>query len=266
MDLKTFAEALDRYLRPETFPLAIRMVRPGEPLPENVKRPLADLESRMAICQGIAVARRYGWTLALTRDDVGCPLTRVAFGFDKEVEFYTAGEACCGMYTETAEAGRVTEAAVPKFSFSEYDALVAGPLARASFVPDVVLVYGNSAQVMRLVTAALFKRGGYLTSDFSGRIDCADIVVKTMQTGDCQVILPCYGDRVMAQTQDHEMAFTVPAARFEELTAGLEGTHRGGVRYPIPNFLRYSPEFPPKYQELDKLLIASRASRASRQA
>lgn len=262
MDLKTFSEALDRHVRPETYPLAIRMVRHGEPVPEKAKRPLADLGSRIAICQGIAIARRYGWTLAITRDDVSCPLTRVAFGFDREVDFYAAGEACCGMYTETKEAGARTEAGVAKFSFNEYQAVVAAPLARAAFTPDVVLAYGNSAQVMRLVAAALWKRGGYLSSDFSSRIDCADIVIKTMQTGECQVILPCYGDRVMAQTQDHEMAFTLPASRMAEMLEGLEGTQRGGVRYPIPNFLRYTPEFPPKYQELDKLLIESRGESA----
>ena len=31
---------------------------------------------------------------------------------------------------------------------------------------------------------------------------------------------------------------------------GLEGTHRGGVRYPVPSFLRYTGEFPEKYAEL----------------
>jgi uncharacterized protein (DUF169 family) len=95
--------------------------------------------------------------------------------------------------------------------------------------------------------AALYTRGGALDARFTGRIDCADLVIRTMQTGECQVVLPCYGDRVFAQTQDHEMAFTVPAARFEEVVTGLEGTARGGIRYPVPGFLRYTGEFPAAY-------------------
>ena len=46
------------------------------------------------------------------------------------------------------------------------------------------------------------------------------------------------------------MAFTIPATRIDEVLEGLEGTYRGGVRYPIPVFLRYTPAFPPAYQKL----------------
>jgi uncharacterized protein (DUF169 family) len=112
----------------------------------------------------------------------------------------------------------------------------------------VVVVFGNSAQVMRLVQAALYKRGGYLTSSFSGRLDCADIVVKTIQTDECQVILPCTGDRMFGQTQDEEMAFSLPASKVDEVMAGLEATHKGGIRYPVTTFMNYTAKFPAKYE------------------
>jgi hypothetical protein len=84
---------------------------------------------------------------------------------------------------------------------------------------------------MRLVTAALYKRGGRITSSFSGRIDCADIIIQTIHTQDCQVILPCYGDRIFAQTEDSEMAFTMPPASLRS-SRGSKAP-KGGVRYPI---------------------------------
>jgi hypothetical protein len=74
-----------------------------------------------------------------------------------------------------------------------------------------------------------------------------------MQTRECQVILPCYGDRIFAQTEDAEMAFTIPQGRIAEVVAGLQGTHKGGVRYPIPSFLRYQAVFPEKYMKLEEL-------------
>ncbi|MGZ4164847.1 MAG: DUF169 domain-containing protein, partial [Tumebacillaceae bacterium] len=83
--------------------------------------------------------------------------------------------------------------------------------------------------------------------------DCADIVIKTIQTGEPHVILPCYGDRLFGQTQDNEMAFTIPFARMQELSEGLDGTHKGGIRYPIPHFLRYEAEFLATYEELKRL-------------
>jgi uncharacterized protein (DUF169 family) len=106
---------------------------------------------------------------------------------------------------------------------------------------------------MRLVIASLWKRGGRLRSGFSGRIDCSDIVVVTIRSKEPQVILPCYGERVFGQTHDDEMAFAIPAARLEEIAEGLEGTHKGGIRYPIPGFLRYEGEFPAKYRRMEEI-------------
>ena len=86
-----------------------------------------------------------------------------------------------------------------------------------------------------------------------------DVVITTMQTQKPNVILPCYGDRVFAQTEDNEMGFTVPAAKFGEMIEGLEGTAKGGIRYPIPSFLRYTGQYPDHYNVLDEKIEAARA-------
>ncbi len=157
---------------------------------------------------------------------------------------------CAGMFTETKSAGARTEAALPRFSFQQYKYILAAPIARADFQPNIHLVYGNSAQIMRLMTAVLYKKGGYLTSKFSGRLDCADICIETMKSGQAQIILPCYGDRVFGQTQDDEMAIALPVGCEQDVTAGLEGTHNGGIRYPVPTYLRYTPQYPSHYYKL----------------
>lgn len=199
--------ALTTYVRPTTFPLAIRMCKGDEELPPRLKRPLADLGIKSAICQAIGIARRYGWVMALGHEDISCPLALTAFGFKPLVEHFTSGCCCAGMYTETAEAGARTEAQLAKFSFREYRYFLVAPLQRVEFEPHVFVVYGNSAQVMRMLAASLWKSGGYLTSRFSSRLDCADSCIETMQTQKPQVILPCYGDRLFGLTQDDEMAF-----------------------------------------------------------
>ena len=33
----------------------------------------------------------------------------------------------------------------------------------------------------------------------------------------------------------------------------MSGTHAGGVRYPVPVYLRYQAEYPKSYQELERL-------------
>jgi uncharacterized protein (DUF169 family) len=248
--LKQLGESLAKHLRPQTFPLAIRMVIPGESLPDRTKRPKQEFGHEIAVCQTFSIARRYGWQIAVGVEDVGCPLALTAFGFKPVSESFACGKMCGGMYTETDTAGAKTESEVPKFSFNEYSHILAAPVDRCSFEPQVILVYGNSAQVMRLLVASLWKTGGYINSRFSGRLDCADSVIETMQTQKPQVILPCYGDRVFGLTQDDEMAFAFPASMIAEIMEGFEGTHKGGVRYPIPSFLRFKPEFPQHYYAL----------------
>lgn len=244
---------LEKHLRVPTFPIGIRTLAPGEPLPEKVRIPSKHLGVKMAVCQAIAVARRYGWTMALGKDDVSCPIAKAVFGFAERNEYYTSGSLADGMYASCKEAGARFEEALAKFAPGECGTVLAGPLGRIGFVPDTVLVYGNSAQVLRLLNAALYRDGGSLRSEFSGRGDCADIVIRGKQSAEPQVILPCYGDRVFGMTGDDEMAFTFPFPCAAQIVEGLEKTHAGGVRYPVPLFLRFQAEFPKSYQELEAL-------------
>ena len=262
MDLKTFTREVETHVRPATFPVAAKLLRPDEPVPEKAKRPHRDFKIQIAICQAIAMARRYGWMVAVGEEDVNCVLTKTVFGLAPLTEHFTSGHLACGMYVETEAAGARTEAATERLPEGKYKHLLVAPAARAEFVPDAVVIYGNPAQVMRLVTAALWKRGGALTSSFTGRIDCSDEIIRPVLSGDYQVILPCYGDRVFAQTEDGEMAFSLPGSKMEELVTGLEGTHKGGIRYPIPTFLRYTPQYPEHYYELEKIWAAGESGKS----
>lgn len=253
MDLTALHDALAQHVRLAAFPIAIRMIAPGEPYPDRVKRPQPDLGEQIAICQGFAISRKYGWSLAMEKDDLSCPLAKAVWGFEPLTNYFMNGLTCAGMYTETPAAGVVTESGVDKWEYGQWQGVVCAPLHRTNFEPHVILIYGSSAQVMRLVTARLWKTGGRISSSFSGRIDCADAVITTMKTDECQVILPCYGDRIFAQTEDGEMGFTIPASKIDWIIEGLEGTHKGGVRYPIPSFLRYTGQYPDHYMTLEKI-------------
>ena len=258
IDVKTADRELHFYIRPQTFPVAIRMLGPGEEIPERARRPARDFKKLSMNCQVIDMARRYGWMIALTREDSICSLGIAAMGFEKPTHLHSSGTLCEGMYTETKEAGQRSEAAIDRFPAGRYHALLVAPLDRAPFEPDLVCVYANPAQVMRLTQAALWKRGGKLTSAFGGRVDCAEVIVTTMRTDRPQVILPCSGDRIFGQTQDHEMAFTIPWSQMEEVVEGLKGTHAGGIRYPITQFMEYEAKLPPRYMEVNRFWEAEK--------
>ncbi|MEX3711514.1 uncharacterized protein (DUF169 family) [Cytobacillus horneckiae] len=256
--LRLLEDAIQKYVRPDSFALAIRVMKKNESLPPHIKQPHIDFAKTFSICQAITMARKYGWSLAMGAKDLSCPIAKVAFGFEEELDYYSAGNLTDGMYTKTCEAGAITEAAVPKFSQNEAGTVLISPLNRTNYEPEVITVYGNSAQVMRMVAAALYQTGGEIASTFTARADCADIVIKTVQTSKPQVILPCYGDRVFGQTQDHEMAFTLPYIMVDDFIVGLERTHKGGVRYPIPHYLQYEAKYPETYEKLNNMFENSK--------
>lgn len=253
IDPQALNAALIEHVHPDTFPVAVRLVPPGEGLPPKTKRPARDLDVQVTICQGVAFSRRYGWTMAVGEEDLSCPLAAAVFGFKPMLDYMATGHACYQMYTQTLEAGAATETDVEKLPYRAYEYVLSAPLHRTTFEPDVVVAYGNAAQVMRLTIAALWREGGRITSSFSGRIDCSDELIVPLRSGKPEVILPCYGDRIFAQTQDHEMAFSLPWAWAERLVEGLAGTHSGGIRYPIPAFLRYTAQFPAHYEKMNEL-------------
>lgn len=259
MDASTLNAQLEKYLRVATFPVGVKTLAPGDAVPPKARRPQQHFGVKVAMCQAIAFARRYGWTLAVGGDDVSCPLAKAAFAFgDQTEEYFTSGGLSDGMYACCREAGARFEEALPKYAPGEAGHILAGPLGRIDYEPDTVVVYGNPAQVLRLVNACLYEKGGALTSQASGRGDCADIVIRSRQTGAPQLVLPCAGDRIFGMAADDEMAFTFPFAMRDAVVKGLEATHAGGLRYPVPIYLRYQAEFPKSYQELERRWEAAR--------
>ena len=256
LDARTFADVLTKFVRPYNHPLAIRMVRHGEGAPEKAKRPLRDFKHPITICQAIAVARQVGWTVYMGREDQACILGAVAMGFEGMHPYYVDGNLCENFYTKTKEAGAKMEAAVPRFSPGAYQGFLVASLERADFAPDVFAFYGNSAQVMRLVSASLWESGGRMESSAEGRLDCADLVERAMLTGKPAYVLPCNGDRVFGMVEDSEMGFSAPWSAVDSIAKGLEETHKAGIRYPVPRQLTFLPSFPKSYDKLWELIGA----------
>jgi uncharacterized protein (DUF169 family) len=253
MDNAEFNQALETYLRPLTFPVGVKLLAQPE-LPAGYRRPAEAVGHRLNVCQGVNFARRYGWKMGFLRQDMACPLSLPIFGYVEDPDFVTRGEHIHPDFTSSLEAAARTQAAQPKAPLGSIAAILLGPLAKVDFTPDLVLVYGSPAQVVRLVQAALYQQGGALASSFSGRCACAQEFIQPWQSGRCNVVIPAQGERLFAMTADDEMAFAIPWAEAATVREGLTETHRRGVsRVPTPFFgMRMEPQFPERYAELER--------------
>ncbi len=251
-EMNEVEQALNTYIRPLTFPVAIKMLKSEEIIPEKTRRPLEQMKKKVAICQGIGMARKLGWAIAMGKEDMQCSLGAAPFGFFKNIDFYNAGNLAAGMFTASKEAGKREEDLIDRFDYGVYSHILVAPLNRAAFEPDLLMIYGNPAQIMRLIQGALYNEGGAVQSSSMGRLGCASIIT-VVKNNDCRYLVPGNGDRIFGMTQDYEMAFMLPASKVGTVLDGLAATHKSGIRYPITSFFNFEGTFPPAYQEQMKI-------------
>lgn len=240
----SLGEQLRNLVNPPTFPVAVKFLEKEKEIPPKARRPLRDMGFKMAPCQGSAMVRRYGWTVAFAREDVGCAIAAHTYGWDRVTDQKGAIHFLTMMnYASDEKAAAETLAGLPVLKMDHYPIVVYSPLERTKVEPDVILIYVNPAQMMRLIHGATYHSGRPVESSFSGRAaSCTEGVIAAYNDNSLKIVVPGNGDRVWASCQDHEMLMAVPGTHLIELVEGLEKTHRKGIRYPIPTYLRYQPE------------------------
>ena len=249
---KRLNDALSQYIRPATFPVAVKLSQDKEFSP-RVKRPLRDFGNRITLCQGTALARTYGWSIGFLEEDHACGNSMVIFGLVEEPDIIKNGSIVYPLYTDSLETGSITQKATPALPVKQISSILLSPLHRADFDPDVVLVYGQPGQIARLIQATLYQRGGTLDTKSMGRAACGAEIVTPFLTGECNVVVPGGGEKAFGSLPDDQMVFSIPKNRMEGIIAGLEGTHKaGGSRFPWTLYsLRSMPEFPDIYHDLE---------------
>lgn len=255
ISLGEIEKAFSVYIRHQTHPLAVKMVESEDAVPPAAKRPLKDFGAPFALCQAIGLSRREGLCIALDRDSLSCPIALAGLGFVTPEEFLS-GKYPLAPTNQSSEARRNIAESLPRFPFGRYRSILIAPISKAGFEPDAIVFYGSSAQVMRLIQAAVFASGEGLTSKAMGTGGCLLPVVAPVLEGNCKYAVPGNGDRRLGLVADGEMVFAMPKNRFEEVVAGLKLSDEGKQTYPVsPGYLKLEYRMPPSYAELRKVLI-----------
>jgi uncharacterized protein (DUF169 family) len=250
MELQKINEALNTYIRPGTFPVAVKMAKSSSDVPDKARIPKRDLGVTMAVCQGIAIARRLGWLMAMGKEDMLCPPGALGLGLVPAKEKFLDGSFNVPFWLKSQEMRAKMNRNLPRLEYGKYTHVVMAPLHRADYEPDVIIVYGNPAQISRLIQSAVYATAEPIVTSSAGGFACGGEIVVPILTNRCQAIITGGGDRAIAQADDHEVAFAAPMSKVDALIEGLEATHKAGMRYPTPSFLMYQAQFPPAFAEL----------------
>lgn len=247
-------ETLEKYLRPTTFPVAVKIADHDLDL-AKYRSPLASFGNRIAVCQAVSLARRWGWRIHYKEEDHTCPGSFMFFGYTSVPEDVTEGRRFhAPTYAATPEIGKEIQKNMHHLEKGSVHSLYIAPLMKADFVPDVVLVYGTAAQIVRLIQASVYSDGDAVSSKFIGRGACGSSIVLPYRDGKCNVIIPGSGERLFAILEDHELLFSIPYGKFQSIITGLSETHKKTPsRIPTPFMgMTQLPVFPESYMEAAK--------------
>lgn len=117
MDLKQINEALNYYVRPQTFPIAIRMCQSVKEFPSDAMIPSRDLGHRILPCHAIARARRLGQTIAVGKEDARCPYCEIALGLYPATNAFRDGWITG--YLNTKEAAAKIAEIMPRLEYGK---------------------------------------------------------------------------------------------------------------------------------------------------
>jgi uncharacterized protein (DUF169 family) len=234
-----YAEELERLLLLRTSPIAVKMLEKAEDIPEGALRPLKDRGIHIAQCQAFALSRRDRLSVAMLKEDSWCPAPISGYGMVTPREY----DGGFPHFVEKAEAAQNLAQTSPEFEYGKYAGIVTAPLKTANFIPDVVLVYGNVAQLRSLLFAVKYKEGSLVKSEFDPLRSCIFSIVPVMQTGEYRITVPDSGEHLRAMSGEDEIIFSAPAGKIATLVSGLKHFDETKTGYRQLRFEMH-PDFP----------------------
>jgi uncharacterized protein (DUF169 family) len=230
IDWAGLSHDMESLLRLKASPVAYKRLEKLEELdkiPEVIR-----LDRRASFCQVPAMVRTMGVTIAATRDNFGERCARInglAPTTEKEVNWEAEGFA--NTWFANVEEARKQMAEYPLIPPGE--AAVLAPLASGKFHPDVILIYGNPAQMMLLMNGLQFKDYERFQFFFIGEGSCADGLAQCYTSGKPALAIPCMGERAFGAVTDDEMVMALPPGMMTKAVEGLKALKSRGISYPI---------------------------------
>jgi uncharacterized protein (DUF169 family) len=211
-EFNKYGEELETSLLLRSSPIAVKMIEKETDIPKGAFRPKKDGGYHIAQCQAFSMSRREGKTVAMLKEDHWCPTALMAYGMVKASD----------------SIGKLGESYL-SFETGKYIGIVTAPLKSAAFLPDVVLIYSNPAQLRGMFLPMM------MTSDSASQVSahfflpsCGHSVVDPMRTGKYCVVLPDPGEYQRALALEEEIILAAPQQKMPGLMAGLRG---GGRKY-----------------------------------
>ncbi|RJP21373.1 MAG: hypothetical protein C4520_10190 [Candidatus Abyssobacteria bacterium SURF_5] len=112
-------------------------------------------------------------------------------------------------------------------------AIAAAPLTDGKFEPDVVLIYGNPAQIMMIMCGLQKEKYEKFQFSFIGEGACADSLGQCYVDRKPALAIPCYGERALGQVADDEIVIALPPDKLAPALSGIRKLAKVRLSYPV---------------------------------
>jgi uncharacterized protein (DUF169 family) len=230
-ELNRCGEEIEKFMRLRTSPIAVKMLETEADIPEGAMRPKRDRGHHLAQCQAFSLSRRQGTTIAMLKEDNWCWGPLMAYGL--------VDQRIAEKYPELKDEVKK----IPLLEHGKYAGIVSAPLKDANFIPDIVLIYSNNAQLNNMLHALSFAGEGMIHSPLYPIASCALSVVPALSGQYC-VTLPDPGELGRALAGEDEIIFSLPKDKVELLVAQLKMFEERKFGFKHNAFWETRPDFP----------------------
>ncbi len=222
---------LEQLMRLKSFPVAFKLFEDRNALSEIpfIRR----MRTKSTLCQLINLVRSFDWTVGADAADFMNELCPSIIGLAELPDYVKDGTFRSIVWTKSRADGKKYENGIPRLPVGKYEAVALAPLVYNPFDPDIVLIYGNPAQMMLLINSLQFENYEVMQFYCVGETSCSDAIARCYLNRKPALTIPCYGERRYGHAQDDELVMAIPAEMMNKALTGMEALYRRGIRYPI---------------------------------
>ena len=155
-------------------------------------------------------------------------------GLNEPPEALVNSEMSAGVWFNSLEDTKLYVANTTKIPQGLHEAIIIAPLKYTTLEPDVVVIYGNPAQMMLIINGLQWKDYRNMRFECAGESSCSDAIPRRYLTREPSLTIPCFGERRFAGVMDEELVvIALPPSLVYKLVEGLEALMKHGICYPI---------------------------------
>lgn len=249
-DWREASDMLRDAVRMASWPVGVKMLPDAKSVHEF---PSVKLLQKTALCQMAARAKYYReeGVVAASSRGMKCVWGAACVGLIDTPERLKDGLLYLP-YTDTMEAAQELHRSIGMLGDQgkRYGSILMAPLDLMPVDPDVIVMYANPSQALRLIVAYLYETGKAIEQRITGQVSLCTSIAKVLGGNEFCVDIPCIGDRAYGVLQEQELLLAVHPKALERLKIGLLGTEMLGS-YPFKPFLNWPVVLRPDMETME---------------